>query len=168
MRIVLLLFTFAVGMFQSGVKQLSQDTLKNYLETKQAPFDFILLDVRGSGEISAAIGNAECKPYNLAWPNQFKLMAATIPKNVTIIIYCQTGGRSAQAVAFLDSVGYTNVYNAGGFMTWNGPTVPPSEIKPASLLPELSFIRKTGQSMIDIQRLMMLLRQPLQPFPSAS
>jgi rhodanese-related sulfurtransferase len=139
MRVVLLLFVFAFGIFQSGANQLSQDTLKNYLESKHAPFDFILLDVRGAGEISAAIGNAECKPYNLAWPNQLKLMAAMIPKNVAIVIYCQTGGRSAQAAAFLNSVGYTNVYDAGGFRTWNGPTVPPAEMKPASSLPELSF-----------------------------
>jgi rhodanese-related sulfurtransferase len=168
MKVVLLLFAFAVGMFQSGVKQLSQDTLKNYLESKQAPFDFVLVDVRGAGEISSAIGSAECKPYNLAWPNRFKLMAAAIPKNVAVIIYCQSGVRSAQAAAFLDSVGYTSVYDAGAFRTWNGPTVPPSEIKPASLLPELSFVRKTGQPTADIQRFRILLHQPLQPFPSIS
>jgi rhodanese-related sulfurtransferase len=160
MRVVLLLFVFAVGMFQSGIKLLSQDTLKNYLESKQEPFDFILLDVRGAGEISAAIGNAECKPYNLAWPNQFKLMAALIPKNVAIIVYCQTGARSAQAAAFLNSVGYTDVYDAGGFRTWNGPTVPPSEIRPISLLPELSF-RKARRPTIDGQGLLMFPVHPM-------
>jgi rhodanese-related sulfurtransferase len=158
MRVVLLLLVFTAGMFQSGIKQLNQDTLKSYLESKQAPFNFILIDVRGAGEINAAIGSAECKPYNLAWPNEFKLMAAAIPKDVAIIVYCQSGGRAAQAAAFLDSAGYANVYDAGGFRTWNGPTVPPAEIKPASLLPELSY-RKPGQSMIGIQQLMMALRQ---------
>lgn len=138
MRVVFLLFAFAVGMFQSAVKPLSQDTLKNYLDSKQAPFDFILIDVRGVQEITAAIGSPGCKPYNLAWPDQFKEVAAKIPKDASIIVYCRSGGRSARAAAFLDSSGFTNIYDAGGFQTWDGPTVPPSEIKPVSALPEPS------------------------------
>ena len=135
----LLAFLFAVlsGMFQLQVNALDQETLKSYLG-KGAPFDFVLIDVRGAEEISSAIGNAGCKPYNLAWPAQFKEISAKIPKDRAIIVYCQGGGRATRAAEFLVSSGYTRVYSAGGFQTWTGPTVPASELKPASLLPEPS------------------------------
>jgi rhodanese-related sulfurtransferase len=144
MQFFFLLFALAVGIFQSPVKPLSQDTLKGYLEKNQAPFDFLLVDVRGVDEIKAAIGSAACKPYNLVWPDQFKDISGKIPKDTAIIVYCRSGSRSAKAAAYLVAAGYTNVYDAGGFLTWNGPTVAPSEIKPASLLPEPSMRRNGG------------------------
>jgi rhodanese-related sulfurtransferase len=133
----MLLFAVLSGMFQSQVNSLDQENLKSYLE-KGALFDFILIDVRGANEISSAIGNTVCKPYNLAWPEQFKEISPKIPKDRAIIVYCQAGGRATRAAEFLASSGYKNIYNAGGFLTWTGPTVPASELKPASLLPEPS------------------------------
>jgi rhodanese-related sulfurtransferase len=130
-------FAVFAGMFQSPVHTIEQDVLKSYLE-KGAPFDFILIDVCGGDEISAAIGNAGCKPYNLEWPTPFKEISGKIPKDRAIIVYCQSGGRAARAASYLSESGYSHVYNAGGFLTWKGPTVPPSEIKPAALLPEPS------------------------------
>jgi phage shock protein E len=137
MRLAVLLFAMAAGMMQPAVNTIDQQTLKGYLENG-APFDFILIDARGADEISKAIGNSECKPYNLAWPEQFKDVSAKIPKDRTVIVYCRSGSRAARAATFLEASGYTRVYNAGGILTWTGPTVPASEIKPASLLPEPS------------------------------
>lgn len=134
----MLIAVMAVALCCGAATPLGQDTLKEYLE-KGAPFDFILIDVRGIDEISAAIGNASCAPYNLAWPDQFQTETAKIPKDQNVIIYCRSGARTASAADFLTSNGYKNVYNAGGFMTWTGPTIPPSEMKPASKLPELSM-----------------------------
>jgi rhodanese-related sulfurtransferase len=131
----------AVSICQAAVSPLNQENLKGYLENG-APFDFILIDVRGADEISAAIGNAACKPYNLAWPVQFKDQIVKIPKDQAIVVYCRSGGRSRLAAAYLNDGGYTKVYDAGGFTTWNGPTIPASEIKPASLLPEPSMRAK--------------------------
>ena len=142
MQLVFVLFAFITGMFQSGIQPLSQDTLKQYLETGQAPYDFILMDVRSSQEIKSAIGNGVCKPYNVEWPAQFKDIPAQVPKDLVIIVYCQSGGRSARAAAFLSAAGYSNVYNAGAIRTWSGPTVPPSELKPLSFLPEPSMRAK--------------------------
>jgi phage shock protein E len=138
MRLKMLIALMAVGICYGAVTQLSQDKLKDYL-ANGAPFDFILIDVRSSEEITEAIGNAACKPYNLAWPDQFQNEALKIPKDQTVIIYCRSGARANSAAAFLDSNGYKNVYNAGGFMTWTGPTVPPSEMKPIPQLPEPSM-----------------------------
>jgi rhodanese-related sulfurtransferase len=141
MRFLMLAVAMIAGICQAAVNPLSQAELKGYLE-KGAPFDFILIDVRGSDEISAAIGNDQCKPYNLAWPVQFKDEVARIPKDQAIVVYCRSGGRSRSAAAYLNSNGYTRVYDAGGFLTWDGPTVPVSDIKPASLLPEPSMRTK--------------------------
>jgi rhodanese-related sulfurtransferase len=141
MRLKLLIVLLAVGICFGAATPLSQDMLKEYL-TKGAPFDFILIDVRASQEISAAIGNAACTPYNLEWPDQFQKEAASIPKDQNVIIYCRSGSRATAAAGYLTSNGYKNVYNAGGFMTWTGPTIPPSEMKPASKLPEPSMRAK--------------------------
>jgi phage shock protein E len=141
MRKTLLWITVAVSICQAAVNPLNQETLKGHLENG-APFDFILIDVRGSVEISAAIGNDACKPYNLAWPEQFKAEVARIPKDQNVIVYCRSGGRSRLATAYLDAEGFTQVYDAGGFITWAGPTVPASDIKSVSLLPEPSMRAK--------------------------
>jgi rhodanese-related sulfurtransferase len=116
MRSRMLIAVMAVGICYGAVTPLSQDKLKEYL-SNGAPFDFILIDVRSSEEIEAAIGNATCKPYNLEWPDQFQKEALKIPKDRTVIIYCRSGSRAKNAASFLDNNGYTNIYNAGGFMT---------------------------------------------------
>jgi phage shock protein E len=142
--ILLLLALAGAAISPAAVNVLDQDTLKRYLE-QGAPFDFILIDVRSAEEASAGIGNAQCKPYNLAWTEEFQKECEKIPKDRTVIVYCQSGGRAGRAAAYLTSQGFANVYNAGGMLTWNGPTVPRSEFKPASLLPEPSMKAKTVQ-----------------------
>jgi len=141
MRRILLAGVLFAAIGQGAVSTLDQETLKGYLENG-APFDFILIDIRTVAEVTAAIGNAACKPYNLVWPDQFKEQCVKIPKDQAIILYCRSGGRATNAAEYLNAAGYTRVFNAGGFSTWNGPTVPPSEIKPASLLPEPSMRAK--------------------------
>ncbi len=144
MRHLISLVVCAAGMCLAAANALDQDTLKGYLENG-APFDFILIDVRSDAEITAAIGNENCKPYNLAWPLQFKEEVARIPKDQAVVVYCRSGGRSRSAAAYLSENGFTRVYDAGGFMTWTGPTVPPTDMKPASLLPEPSMRAKAGK-----------------------
>lgn len=39
-------------------------------------------------------------------------------KDTTIILYCASGGRSALAGKVLKDMGYTRVYNLGGFKDW--------------------------------------------------
>jgi rhodanese-related sulfurtransferase len=144
MRSTLLAILIAAGVCRAAVNSIDQEVLKGYLENG-APFDFLLIDVRTREEVKAAIGDAACKPYNLAWPTQFQDESAKIPKDQTVILYCATGGRSARAADYLDKNGYTHVYNAGGFLTWTGPTVPAFEVKPASLLPEPSMKSSTAK-----------------------
>ncbi len=132
-----------LAMGPAAVKSLEQETLKGYIE-KGSPFSFILIDVRGADEVAegGGIGNAQCKPYNLAWPEQLQQECKRIPRNRSIVVYCRSGARAAMAAAYLESAGFANVYNAGGFLSWTGPTVPLSEFKPASLLPAPSMKAK--------------------------
>ena len=39
-------------------------------------------------------------------------------KNAAWLIYCRTGRRSADAVQKLESLGYTNLYDLGGILSW--------------------------------------------------
>ena len=39
-------------------------------------------------------------------------------KNARWLIYCRTGRRSADAVQKLDALGYTNIYDLGGILSW--------------------------------------------------
>jgi rhodanese-related sulfurtransferase len=141
-RFLLLLIFIGSAICLAAVKPLEQATLQKYLENG-APFDFILIDIRSAEETSSGgIGNANCKPYNLAWPDQFKAESAKIPKDKNIILYCRSGSRATRAAEYLDSLGYANVYNAGGALTWTGPTVAPSSFKSVSLLPAPSMSAK--------------------------
>jgi rhodanese-related sulfurtransferase len=49
-------------------------------------------------------------------PNFLKVVEAHIPKDATIIVGCQAGGRSQRAADMMEKAGYTNVANMmGGF-----------------------------------------------------
>ena len=138
MKKILLLILFAVGAGHAAVSPMAQNQLAGFL-AGGAAFDFILVDLRTTEEIDAVIGNDSCRPYHLAWPDPFKRESARIPKDRAVVVYCRSGGRASGAANYLASQGYERVYNAGGMMTWNGPTLPPSGIKPLELLPEPSM-----------------------------
>ena len=42
-------------------------------------------------------------------------------KDTPVFAYCQSGGRSRRAAAFLEKIGYVNVKNIGGLAGYNGP-----------------------------------------------
>jgi rhodanese-related sulfurtransferase len=138
MKKILLLILFAVAAGHAAVSPMAQGQLAGFL-SGGAAFDFLLIDLRTAEEIDAVIGNDSCRPYHLAWPEPFMRESDRIPKDRAVVVYCRTGGRAALAANYLASEGYERVYNAGGMMTWNGPTLPPSGIKPLELLPEPSM-----------------------------
>lgn len=39
-------------------------------------------------------------------------------KGATWLVYCRTGRRSAEAVQKLDALGYSNLYDLGGILSW--------------------------------------------------
>lgn len=81
---------------------------------KQTP-DIYLLDVRTPGEYQ----QKRIKGARLIPIDQVQNRINEIPRNRPIIVYCETGVRSALVGRYLDQLGYQSVYNLGqGIMGW--------------------------------------------------
>jgi rhodanese-related sulfurtransferase len=74
-----------------------------------------LIDVRTVGEVSrGVIDGAVHIPLHL-----LPLRASEIPKDKPVVIYCNSGARSAQACAFMAAKGFENMHNlSGGILAW--------------------------------------------------
>ncbi|HWH49237.1 MAG TPA: rhodanese-like domain-containing protein [Burkholderiales bacterium] len=83
--------------------------------------DIVLVDVRTDLEVSrGVIPGALHIPLHLL-PARFE----EIDRSRPVVFYCQSGARSAQASAFLNSKGWPEVYNlAGGINAWIGNGMP--------------------------------------------
>ncbi len=91
---------------------------------KQGRKDFFILDVRNQSEWQMArLPGAVLKPLNLLEKNY-----QDIPKDRTVYVHCQKGGRSQKAIEFLKTKGFNNLVNVrGGIDAWSlevDPTVP--------------------------------------------
>jgi len=76
---------------------------------------FVLLDVRTQAEFNQShIPGATLLPYN-----EVHTRAHELPDtNTVILLYCQSGRRSAIAAAALAGLGFTNIYDFGGINNW--------------------------------------------------
>ena len=79
----------------------------------------VLIDVRETDEYHAGhIPGAVFIPRGML---EFKLTSTPelIPRDLKIVVYCKTGGRSALAALTLQEMGYVNVKSiSGGFDAW--------------------------------------------------
>jgi rhodanese-related sulfurtransferase len=123
------LFTFTLLMIISPVVSTTwsySDITPAEVHTKLADGDtLILLDVREiseyiAGHIAEPDGHLPVTPVNMPWSsNVLSTVYDRLPNNIDIIVYCQSGGRSALASAFLETNGFSRIYNmAGGFSSW--------------------------------------------------
>lgn len=72
-----------------------------------------LLDVRTEGEWSGGhLPGAELIPLQ-----QLATRMSEVPRDRPVVVYCQSGGRSAQAADMLASAGY-DVHDLGGIGSW--------------------------------------------------
>ncbi|MBN2286171.1 MAG: T9SS type A sorting domain-containing protein [Tissierellales bacterium] len=85
----------------------------------------VLLDVRevneyNNGHIAEPTGQLPLTPVNMPLnSNVLSLEYSRLPKNIDIIVYCRSGGRSSSASSFLESKGFTRIFNMlGGFSSW--------------------------------------------------
>ncbi len=103
----------------SAYQSITPSEAKERLEKEE---DAILLDVRTPAEYEEAY-----IPGSLLIPLQVLRDEAEkkIPdKETPVFVICRTGSRSRDAVRILTDLGYTNVYDLGGILSW------PYEIKP--------------------------------------
>ena len=96
---------------------LSQQAWKSKLESDT---NAVVLDVRTEDEwregiIPNAILNDIYKGQG------FIYRLEELDKTKNYYVYCKAGGRSAQACAIMNQMGFENTYNLeGGFMNWKG------------------------------------------------
>lgn len=76
-----------------------------------------IIDVRTRGEYSSGHVRGS---VNIPLNELQSAAAKKINKNKPVITCCASGMRSASAKATLQSMGYTEVYNGGGWMSLNG------------------------------------------------
>lgn len=77
----------------------------------------ILLDVRTKEEY--ATGRIP-KAINIPLDSIEQVTKKIPNKEASIYVYCLSGGRSMQASVALSQMGYTNITNIGGIMSYNG------------------------------------------------
>jgi len=76
---------------------------------------FFLLDVRNPDEYNQGhIQGAVLMPVNSV-PDNYR----SLPRNITLVVYCRSGHRSAIAVSFLRQHGYDKAVSlSGGYAQW--------------------------------------------------
>lgn len=91
------------------------------MEMMDSGDEFVLVDVRTQEEYDEGhIDGAQLLPLN-----QLEVLSEEhlTDKEATILVYCRTGNRSAQASQILVDLGYENVYDFGGIVDWPGEIV---------------------------------------------
>jgi rhodanese-related sulfurtransferase len=125
-----------------AINTITADTLNKML-TYGPSQNFLLIDVREVSELtSGVIATQNCRPYNLPWNSHvLDSNMSKLPKNVMMILYCQSGVRSSAATQHLDSNGFTMVYSlVGGFNGWTGSKELSSYVKSTADLPAPSML----------------------------
>ena len=80
--------------------------------------DYVILDVRRRDEFAAGhIPGAICVPLDEIGFDDIEELP---DYDQLILVYCRSGRRSVQAAAKLCELGYTNVVEFGGIITWPG------------------------------------------------
>lgn len=90
--------------------------VKDFLATKGA----ILLDVRTAEEYAEGHIDESC---NLPLQNIEQVVSIITDKDTPLFVHCRSGGRSAAATVKLKQMGYTNVNDIGGILSYEGKVV---------------------------------------------
>ena len=85
--------------------------------------DVLMIDVRNSDELAVQSYNVK-NMINIPLDSiEYKI--SMIPKDKTVILACQRGGRSQRAYNLLKEKGFTNITNMeGGMEAWKGAGLP--------------------------------------------
>ena len=78
----------------------------------------VLLDVRTPEEYA---GGHLAGSRNLPLQTIMNVEDEIPEMDTPVFVYCQSGGRSRRAAAFMEKIGYSNVKNIGGVAGYSGP-----------------------------------------------
>lgn len=85
--------------------------------------EVVVIDVRTPQEHNQ--GHIEGSDLINFYDPNFKEKIAELDKEVEYVIYCRSGGRSANAVSVMKQLGFTNVHNmTGGMLAWDRAGLP--------------------------------------------
>lgn len=119
---ILLLLTGCGGETDSAYRQVSPEEAAAMMGTET---DCVILDVRTQAEYEQGhIPGAVCVPNEAIGTEE---IPALPDKEQLILVYCRSGNRSKQAAQKLANLGYTNIVEFGGILSWTGETVSGSE-----------------------------------------
>ena len=116
----------------SGHTLLTPQEAKYMIDTHP---DLIVIDVREADEFCGEHGHI---PGSVNYPWNSGVLQKKyqeLPKDAEILVVCRSGNRSGQAASFLDSEGFTSVYDIGGMNSWDWETLNCTDVPPT-----LSFI----------------------------
>ena len=83
--------------------------------------DVLFVDVREQGEYDAG----HIPGITLIPMGEIQNRLAEIPKDKTVVVSCQSGGRSSQVAKFLREQGFANIHDLqGGFAAWQQAGLP--------------------------------------------
>lgn len=120
---------------ESQIKQIDTTTLKNWLDNDNV----VLIDIREPGEYASG-----CIPTATLFPlSQFDPQKFPQPEDKQVVIYCQSGRRSAQAAQKLIQAGINPVIELqSGFNAWNAAGYPVQKAKnaPISLMRQVQIV----------------------------
>jgi rhodanese-related sulfurtransferase len=115
----LALFFVSCAQQNTNVKTIAAKAYKLEVEKQGVQ----ILDVRTAGEYQGGhIKNALQANWND--PSEFDKRTQHLDKNTTVYVYCQAGGRSAAAAAYLTEKGYNVVNLEGGMSNWKINNLP--------------------------------------------
>ena len=96
------------------MKKISFEKAKEIMDTDPA---CVIVDVREEEEYIT--GHAEDAVLLPVDEIDADTADGVIPaKDSTVLVYCRTGRRSAQAATALEALGYSRVYDIGGLVGW--------------------------------------------------
>ena len=83
------------------------------VELLDARDDLVVIDVRTPQEYDeGALAASELIDIQAA---DFRQRIGELDRDVAYVVYCRSGNRSAQAVTIMADLGFTELYDAGGF-----------------------------------------------------
>ncbi|MBE6126130.1 MAG: rhodanese-like domain-containing protein [Erysipelotrichaceae bacterium] len=116
--LMIAVMTGCINTEQITYKQISQEEAAEMMAKDDG---HVIVDVRRMDEyIEGHIPGAICIPNENIDQEKPEKLPDT---DQIILVYCRSGNRSKQAAEKLAAMGYRNVYEFGGIITWTGETV---------------------------------------------
>lgn len=121
--ILILLTSFMAVFFACGGQNSSSNlSAEQFLEKMKSEPNAVLIDVRTEEEFaSGSISGAQ----NIVLDGSFNDKVTLIDKSKAVFLYCLSGRRSGAAMARMQQMGFTQVYNlSGGIREWRSKGMP--------------------------------------------